>query len=190
MDLIEKTNSLAELEAICRSCAFCPLAGARQNVVFGEGSGEAGIFMLGEAPGAKEDQLGRPFVGRAGDILNQALGRASLERDEVFITGSVKCRPPGNRNPHRGEIAACRPYLDQQLALLRPRIVICMGLVAVQNLIAERSRLAEMRGHFFDGPFYRIMPTYHPAAVLRGVVAADFLIEDIRAAAFEAGLSR
>ncbi len=190
MDLIEKTNNLAELEMLCRRCALCPLAGTRQNVVFGQGSGETGIFMLGEAPGAKEDQLGQPFVGRAGDVLNLALGRAGLDRDQVFITGSVKCRPPRNRNPHRDEIAACRAYLDRQLKLLASRVVVCMGLVAVQNLLSIKPRLADIRGKLFDGPSCRLLPTYHPAAVLRGSAPMEALVEDFRLAAFEAGLTR
>ncbi|NLM22959.1 MAG: uracil-DNA glycosylase, partial [Firmicutes bacterium] len=105
---------------------------SRQSVVFGEGNPAAKIFLLGEAPGAQEDACGRPFVGRAGKVLDQLLSAAGLTRQDVFITGSVKCRPPKNRNPYRSELAACRPWLEKQLALIKPQVVVCLGLVAVQ----------------------------------------------------------
>jgi len=188
--LVEEAKNIAELEAICRNCELCPLAETRQNVVFGEGSGQAGIFLLGEAPGAKEDQIGRPFVGRAGNILNRALDQSGLIREDVFITGSVKCRPPRNRNPHQGEIEACRAFLERQLTLLRPKIVICMGLVSIRNLLGLHSRLAEIRGRFFETPSFRVLPTYHPAAILRGTADASCLAEDFKTAAFEVKLNQ
>jgi DNA polymerase len=175
---IEEALSLDDLKNICLHCKNCGLADTRRNVVFGEGRANADIFLLGEAPGAHEDETGRPFVGRAGELLNRLLAAAGLERDHVFITGSAKCRPPKNRNPYRNELAACYPYLECQLALIRPKVVVCLGLVAVQNLLNTRVKMADVRGCWFEGPNYRILPTYHPAAVLRGTVKQEVLIKD------------
>ena len=179
--LPEHAGNLDELRQICRNCRGCGLAATRQAVVFGEGSHRAKIFLLGEAPGAREDESGRPFVGRAGELLTRLLAGAGLERGDVYITGSLKCRPPRNRNPYRGELAACRPFLEKQLALIRPGTVVCLGLVAVRNMLGPGARLADVRGRWFERNGYRIFPTYHPAAVVRGTVGAETLIEDFRA---------
>jgi uracil-DNA glycosylase len=177
---INTINNLSRLKENCLACSNCGLASTRKNVVFGEGNNQAEIFILGEAPGAREDESGRPFVGRAGDLLTKLMSEGGIAREDVFITGSAKCRPPGNRNPRRSELAACRPYLERQLELIRPKVVVALGLVAVQNILDPKARMADVRGHWFDGPFYRIYPTYHPAAVLRGTVKQNVLIEDFR----------
>ncbi len=173
-------RSLEELREACRQCRACGLAATRQNVVFGEGNSRAKIFLLGEAPGAREDESGRPFVGRAGELLSRLLWQAGLERGDLFITGSIKCRPPRNRNPRRAEMAACRPVLNQQLDLIRPRIIVCLGLVAAQNLLGPGVRMGDVRGQWFQYRGYRVYPTYHPAAVLRHTVSAGLIIEDFR----------
>ena len=181
--MTENISSLEALQRMCKECRNCCLAMSRQSVVFGEGNPAAKIFLLGEAPGAQEDACGRPFVGRAGKVLDQLLAAAGLTRQDVFITGSVKCRPPKNRNPYRSELAACRPWLEKQLALIKPQVVVCLGLVAVQNILEPKAKLAEVRGRWFEGPGYRIYPTYHPAAVLRGTVKAELPAADLKAAA-------
>ncbi len=177
---LELCKTLDELKQLCLSCQSCELAGTRQNVVFGEGPPDAKIFFLGEAPGAKEDETGRPFVGRAGDLLTELMARAGIDRQNVFITGSCKCRPPKNRNPRKSELKACFPYLERQLAIIKPKVVICSGLVAVQNILDSKARMADVRGRWVDLPHYRILPTYHPAAVLRGTVKAELLVEDFQ----------
>ncbi|NLZ93982.1 MAG: uracil-DNA glycosylase [Firmicutes bacterium] len=177
---IEEASSLHELLAISSSCRQCSLGQSRQKLVFGEGNPQADIFLLGEAPGAREDETGRPFVGRAGELLTDLLAQAGLKREDVYITGSCKCRPPKNRNPYKKELTACLPILKQQLVLIKPQVVVCLGLVAVHNLLDPKARLADVRGRWFDGPTYRIFPTYHPAAVLRGTVKAEVLVEDFR----------
>lgn len=183
MALWDNINSLETLQRLCERCRDCSLAMTRQTVVFGEGNPSAKIFLLGEAPGAQEDACGRPFAGRAGEVLDLLLAGAGLTRQDVFITGSVKCRPPKNRNPYRGELAACRPWLEKQLALIKPEIVVCLGLVAVQNILDPKAKLAEVRGRWFEGPGYWIYPTYHPAAVLRSTVSAELPAADLKAAA-------
>lgn len=175
----DKTD-LQALYKECSNCQNCALGATRKNLVFGEGKADAEIFLLGEAPGATEDETGRPFVGRAGELLTEMLSQAGINRQDVYITGSCKCRPPKNRNPHRKELAACRPILLRQLEIVRPRVVVCMGLVAIHNLLDTKARLADVRGHWFDGPGYKIYPTYHPAAVLRGTVKAEVMVEDFR----------
>ena len=178
---LEHIRTLDDLHETCRRCRGCGLAATRQTVVFGEGNRRAKIFFLGEAPGAQEDQSGRPFVGRAGDLLNQLLAAAGIYRADVYITGSLKCRPPRNRNPRRDELVSCRPYLDKQLALIRPEIVVCLGLIAVRNILDPGAKLADVRGRWFERSGYRIFPTYHPAAALRRTVSAALIIEDLRA---------
>lgn len=177
---IELCQTLDELKKSCQSCQSCDLGKTRQHVVFGEGASDAEIFFLGEAPGAREDETGRPFVGRAGDLLTDLLAKAGIDRQRVYITGSCKCRPPKNRNPRKPELNACRPYLQRQLAIIKPKVVICSGLVAVHNILDPKARMLDVRGHWFDSPDYRILPTYHPAAVLRGTVKAEFLVEDFQ----------
>jgi uracil-DNA glycosylase len=182
-EAVEHAGTLDELRLLCLDCRRCGLAAARQFVVFGEGDSQAQIFLLGEAPGAREDESGRPFVGRAGEVLTRLLTGAGLKRRDLFITGSVKCRPPRNRNPQHGELTSCRPFLDRQLALIRPRVVVCLGLVATRQILGPGARLADLRGRLFDGRGYRVLPTYHPAAVLRGVAGEALLAEDLLTAA-------
>lgn len=172
------TTSLEHVKDSYQTCKDCELGETRQALVFGEGPPDAEIFLLGEAPGAKEDETGRPFVGRAGDILTEMLAQAGINRQDVYITGSCKCRPPKNRNPKKKELTACKPILLEQLAAIRPKIVVCMGLVAVHNILDPKARMLDVRGRWFQGDGYLIYATYHPAAVLRGTVKAAVLVED------------
>ncbi|MDZ7860678.1 MAG: uracil-DNA glycosylase [Candidatus Krumholzibacteriota bacterium] len=149
------------------SCARCGLSEKRTNTVFGAGGTSSGIVFLGEAPGKNEDLQGEPFVGRAGKLLDKILRAIDLERDEVFITNILKCRPPGNRDPKEDEISACEPYLRRQLELLNPAVICALGRVAAQNLLRSKTPLGKMRGqiHYYNG--IKTIVTYHPAALLR-----------------------
>ena len=175
---------LADVEQTALSCTRCPLAAGRTTVVFGEGDPGADLMVVGEGPGREEDLQGRPFVGRSGQLLDRLLAEeAGLRRDQVYIANVVKCRPPGNRDPLPEEIAACRPFLDQQVGLIAPRVVVTLGNFATRALLNTSEGITRLRGRSFPfGPAGAVlMPTYHPAAALRGggeVVArmrADFV---------------
>jgi uracil-DNA glycosylase len=180
---ISKAKDLESLREMCECCQQCDLGASRQKVVFGEGNPEASLFFLGEAPGAREDESGRPFVGRAGELLDNMLAEAGLSRNDVYITGSCKCRPPKNRNPKRGELQSCRPWLQKQLELIKPEVVVCLGLVATQNMLGHGVKMAKVHGHWFEQSHFLIYPTYHPAAVLRNSVKPEVLLADLQAVA-------
>lgn len=156
-----------ELEQCVKSCRACGLRRRAKQPVLGEGNLRALLMLVGEAPGAREDELGRPFVGAAGELLNKILQAAGFKREEVYITNVVKCRPPGNRFPTPDEVQACRPYLEIQLKLVNPKIIVCLGALATQVLITPGARITRLRGQWIqkDGIYY--LPTFHPAALLR-----------------------
>ncbi len=170
-----------------RTCTRCPLAAPRINAVPGEGPVPARILFIGEAPGRNEDKQGRPFVGRAGSILDDLLAGIGVARDEVFITNIVKCRPPNNRDPTTAEIEACRPYLERQIALIRPEVIVPLGRFAMRWVLESHGvvpgPIAEMHGTVariqWTGGERTVVPVYHPAATiyrpaLRETLAADF----------------
>src|SRR6516225_236124 len=157
---------LADVEQAASGCTLCALAAGRTNVVFGEGDPHADLMVVGEGPGREEDLQGRPFVGRSGQLLDKLLfEEAGLQRAQVYIANVVKCRPPGNRDPLRYEIAACRPYLEQQLALIEPRVVVTLGNFATRLLLDTSRGITQLRGRSYafgdDGAV--LLPTYHPA---------------------------
>ena len=156
-----------ELRACVTDCTRCALAGSRTNTVFGVGNPDADWMIIGEAPGAEEDRRGEPFVGRAGKLLDQMLLAIGQSREKVFIANILKCRPPNNRDPKPDEAAACRDYLEQQIALVRPKIVLAVGRIAAQNLLGSDEPVGRMRGrpHELDG--IPLVVTYHPAYLLR-----------------------
>ena len=156
-----------ELRACVTECTRCALAGSRTNTVFGVGNPDADWMIIGEAPGAEEDRRGEPFVGRAGKLLDQMLLAIGQSREKVFIANILKCRPPNNRDPKPDEAAACRDYLEQQIALVRPKIVLAVGRIAAQNLLGSDEPVGRMRGrpHELDG--IPLVVTYHPAYLLR-----------------------
>ena len=160
------------------SCQLCDLCKNRINAVPGAGPCPAEIMLIGEAPGAKEDLTGKPFVGRAGKLLDEALAEAGLEREEVFITSVVKCRPPDNRRPKKKEIEACHPYLKGQMEMLSPKTVCLMGNVACQAVLG-RQGVTTLRGQIFQD---RFLVTFHPAAVLRNKNLREAFISDLKAA--------
>src|SRR5215510_4831770 len=175
--------SLDALREEALACARCPLAGTRTQVVFGVGDPNADLMFVGEGPGAEEDKQGIPFVGRAGQLLTRLIEGIGLTRDQVYIANVVKCRPPGNRDPQPEEIEACRPYLEGQLDFLQPRVVVTLGNFATKLLLETKEGITKLRGREFP---YRddavLIPTFHPAAVLRGggtalaQVRGDFVV--------------
>lgn len=162
-------DGLGALAAEASSCTRCKLAEGRTNVVFGIGASDARLLFVGEGPGAEEDAQGLPFVGRSGKLLDQLLfEELGIRRDVCYIANVVKCRPPGNRDPQPDEIAACRPYLEQQIELIRPAVVVTLGKFAAQVLLETTEGIGTLRGR--EHPFRTgvLIPTYHPAYVLRG----------------------
>ena len=163
-----------ELATAASTCTKCPLAETRTQVVFGVGNPHAGLVFVGEGPGAEEDRQGIPFVGRAGQLLTRLIEGIGLTRDDVYICNVVKCRPPGNRDPLPAEIEACRPYLEAQLDFLDPRVVVTLGNFATRLLLGTKQGITKLRGMEFPYRDERavLIPTLHPAAVLRNGGAA------------------
>jgi DNA polymerase len=164
---LSAVKHLSELQALVERCTLCDLSKTRNRVVFGEGNTKPLLMIIGEAPGREEDLKGRPFVGRSGELLTKMLRAVSLDRNEVFITSVIKCRPPGNRTPHRDEISTCMPYLRRQITLLSPRLIMCLGGVAAQSLLKNKKPLSGLREKFYDYHGITVMVTYHPAYLLR-----------------------
>ncbi|MGQ0659092.1 MAG: uracil-DNA glycosylase [Chromatiales bacterium] len=158
-----------ELERTVKPCTRCPLHQGRTQTVFGVGNRRAEWMIIGEAPGAEEDRQGEPFVGRAGQLLNSMLAAIGLKREEVYIANILKCRPPGNRDPKPEEESACRDYLERQIRLVRPRIILAVGRIAAQNLMRVDTPIGKMRGRVYEYQELRIpvVITYHPAYLLR-----------------------
>ena len=163
----ERASELAALAAAAAGCTRCRLSEGRTKVVFGTGNPAAELMFVGEGPGAEEDRRGLPFVGAAGELLNRIIQAIEKTRDEVYIANVVKCRPPGNRDPQPDEVATCRGYLDRQIALVRPRVLVALGRVAAQTLLGNASPIGRMRGQWFKVQGIPTMVTYHPAALLR-----------------------
>jgi uracil-DNA glycosylase family 4 len=156
-----------ELRALALACRSCGLCEGRSQVVFGEGNPNADVLVVGEAPGAEEDRTGRPFVGRAGKLLDLLLASIGLSREAVYICNVLKCRPPGNRNPQPEEIEACSPLLRRQVELVAPRAVLAVGTFAAQTLLGSSVPIGRLRGQAHDFQGVPLVPTYHPAALLR-----------------------
>lgn len=159
----------ATLRAKVAACTRCTLSATRTQTVFGVGNTSAQWLIVGEAPGAEEDRQGEPFVGRAGQLLNSMLRAIGLAREQVFIANVLKCRPPGNRDPSANEAAECLPYLEQQIALIKPKIMLAVGRIAAQNLLGTEKTLGSLRQqtHRFGGSQVPLVVTYHPAYLLR-----------------------
>ncbi len=174
----EMPDPLAHLAERIRACTRCPLHQARTRAVPGEGPPHPRVMLIGEAPGFYEDRSGRPFVGAAGKFLNALLARAGLSREDVFITNIVKCRPPGNRDPLPAEVEACKPYLEEQIRLLDPRVIVTLGRFAMAYFLPQ-ARISRVHGQPFQVGERWVVPMYHPAAglyreALRPVIEADF----------------
>lgn len=169
-DLFETFGTLDSLDALARSvssCTRCPLHSAAKNPVPGEGNPSAGLMVVGEAPGATEDEQGRPFVGAAGQLLTKILAAVDLKREDVFICNVLKHRPPGNRNPLPDEVTACSPYLFRQFELIRPKAILALGTFAAQTLLQTKLAIGKLRSHVHRFHGVPLIVTYHPAALLR-----------------------
>ena len=164
----------------CKSCRACSLGDTRHNLVFGVGNEQAEVMLIGEGPGEQEDLKGIPFVGPAGKLLDDMLEMIDLDRSKVYIANIVKCRPPRNRDPLNVEQEACRPWLDRQIALVDPKIIVCLGRIAAMSLIKEDFRITREHGRWFDLGSRRIMATYHPSALLRDVDKRPEAFMDLR----------
>lgn len=173
-------NSLEEIDARVRACTDCPLSEGRTHAVPGEGANDARIIFIGEAPGYQEDQQGRPFVGPAGRFLDQLLEGIGLKREDVFIANMIKCRPPNNRDPLPTEVASCTKYLDRQIELLHPDLIVTLGRYAMNKYFPKES-ISRVRGRVRNKDGQRILPLLHPAAALHQASLRESIEQDFRA---------
>jgi uracil-DNA glycosylase len=162
------TRTLADVAAEAATCTRCRLANGRTQVVFGSGSPDADLMFIGEGPGFHEDKQGLPFVGAAGQLLNRMLGEIGLTRDEVYIANTVKCRPPGNRDPQPDELEACTPWLIEQISSIQPLVIVTLGNFATKFVLNTQTGITRLRGQTHDWHGRVVIPTFHPAAILRG----------------------
>jgi uracil-DNA glycosylase len=184
MDAEARRMALVDVYNQASVCEKCPLSETRDRVVFGSGNADADLMFVGEAPGAEEDRQGLPFVGRAGAFLTELLEEIGLRREDIFIANVLKCRPPGNRDPQPEEIDSCRPYLEQQVELIQPRVIGTLGNFATKLLTANQTGITKVRGtaqeHLIGGRDLYLLPLFHPAAGLRTPRVAEQLREDFR----------
>jgi len=176
----EKTEKLKELEEEVRQCTKCGLCKGRTNVVFGTGDADADLMFVGEAPGYYEDMQGEPFVGRAGQLLTKIIESIGLKRSESYIANILKCRPPENRNPTVNEIILCKPHLIKQIEIIRPKIICALGTFAAQTLLDTKESIGKLRGTFHDFQGTKLLPTYHPAYLLRNPNDKKKVWEDMK----------
>jgi DNA polymerase len=180
-ETFHSAKSLEELNSLICNCMKCQLGDTRKNFVFGTGNPNAEVLILGEGPGAEEDEQGLPFVGRAGKLLNDILKAIKFERNDVYIANIVKCRPPGNRTPSPAEMEMCMPYLKKQIELVNPKLILCVGLTAAHGLLLNKDSLTSLRGKVFEYEGRKVMVTYHPAALLRNPNWKRGCWEDVQA---------
>lgn len=174
--------ALEKLKKEVENCNKCALAKTRNKVVFGEGNPDALIVFVGEAPGEEEDLQGRPFVGRAGELLTNAIESANvlgIKRSDVYICNVVKCRPPNNRDPLPKEIASCQIYLSAQLKIIKPQIICALGKFAAQTLLQTKEKISSLRGKFYTYQGIKLLPTYHPALLLYNPAYKKEFLEDM-----------
>jgi DNA polymerase len=182
-------TSLDALRAHIGDCRRCKLAGGRTTLVFGVGSAAADLMFIGEGPGHDEDVRGEPFVGRAGQLLTEIITKGmKLRREDVYIANVVKCRPPNNRNPEADEIASCMPFLQRQVDLVAPRVIVALGTFAAQTLLGVRTPITRLRGVWHDYRGIKVMPTFHPAYLLRTPGDKRLVWADIKLVMAELGL--
>jgi DNA polymerase len=178
-----KAVSLITLEAIRKElgdCKRCKLHSGRRNIVFGTGNKNARLLFVGEGPGRDEDIKGEPFVGKAGQLLTRIINAINLNREEVYIANIIKCRPPGNRNPEPDEIKACEPFLTKQIQAIKPEIICALGAFAAQTLLKTDEKISKLRGRFHSYHRIKLIPTYHPAFLLRNPNFKRFVWEDMQ----------
>ncbi len=182
-DTVDRETALTELREEARACQRCSLFSTRTQVVFGEGNPWASLMFVGEGPGADEDATGRPFVGRAGELLTRMITAMGYERPDVYIANIVKCRPPGNRVPEEIERRSCLPFLHRQISLVAPKAIVLLGQTAAVSLLAHTTGIKKIRGkesRMKEHPEIRVMPTYHPAYLLRNPSAKGEVWEDLK----------
>jgi DNA polymerase len=159
--------SLADIRADLGECTRCKLHGTRNKIVFGNGAEDASLMFVGEAPGADEDRIGDPFVGRAGELLDRMIAAMGWSRETVYVSNVLQCRPPGNRTPEPAEVASCQPFLWAKIGVIRPRVVVALGRPAANTLLGRDAPISALRGRFHDHRGVKVMPTFHPAFLLR-----------------------
>jgi uracil-DNA glycosylase len=176
----EPNDLLAELEQIVTACEKCRLSTTRTQVVYGVGNPNADLMFIGEAPGRDEDVQGKPFVGRAGQLLTDIIKAMQLTRDDVYIANVIKCRPPENRNPEPDELEQCRPYIRRQVELIQPKVIVTLGRFALQSLTEKGYAISSARGQWLEWNGIKVMPTYHPAYLLRNPAAKKDVWADMK----------
>ena len=181
------TTEWDELERIATACTKCRLAGTRTQVVYGVGNPNADLMFIGEAPGRDEDLQGKPFVGRAGALLTDIIKAMKLTRDDVYIANVIKCRPPENRNPEPDELDACRPFIRRQIELIKPKVIVTLGRFALQSLMEKGFSITAARGSWLEYNGVKVMPTYHPAYLLRNPAAKKDVWQDMKKVMTELG---
>jgi DNA polymerase len=186
---LSKTRNLEEISKVIGDCKRCKLCSDRTNIVFGVGNKNADLMFIGEGPGRDEDAQGVPFVGRAGQLLTKIIEAMKISRDDVYIANIVKCRPPGNRNPEPDEVTACMPFLIRQAQLIKPKVIVCLGSVASQNLLGVETKITSLRGNFTSWQNIPVMPTYHPAFLLRNPNMKKPVWEDMQKVMEKLGVS-
>lgn len=187
---IPPAEQLAQLSTRVAACTRCQeLASTRTQTVFGVGNPQAEVMFIGEAPGADEDRLGEPFVGKAGQLLTKIIEACGWQRSELYICNILRCRPPGNRNPTAEEAQNCREYLDRQIAIVSPSYIVCWGSVAAQNLLNVDTSIGRLRGKFFEYNTAKVLCTYHPSYLLRNPSAKKPVWEDMKKLLGEMGLT-
>jgi len=180
-DGVKAVADLTRIREVIGDCRRCKLETTRTNIVFGEGNASPEIVFVGEGPGYDEDQQGRPFVGRAGKLLDRIIAAMGLSRGDVYICNIVKCRPPNNRNPEKDEIDICSQFLLSQLKVLNPKVICALGRIASSHLLGFQAPMGRMRGRFYEFKGYNVRPTYHPAALLRNPAYRRPVWEDMQA---------
>ncbi len=173
-------DRLLAIRAEIGDCTRCKLHTGRTNLVFGVGNPDAALMFIGEGPGADEDEQGEPFVGRAGQLLTQIIKAMGFAREDVYIANVVKCRPPGNRNPEPDEIAQCSPFLQAQIASIKPKVIVALGKFAAQTLLATETPISRLRGRFHEMGDTVVMPTFHPSYLLRNPASKRDVWEDMK----------
>ncbi len=163
----DRVSALMKLREEIGDCKRCKLSKQRKNIVFGEGNPEASLMFIGEAPGSEEDIQGRPFVGEAGQLLNRLIIKMGFKREEVYIANIVKCRPPFNRDPEEDEIKTCFPFLERQIEVISPSVIVSLGRISAWTLLRTKIPITRLRGKFYDYKGIPLMPTFHPAYLLR-----------------------
>jgi uracil-DNA glycosylase family 4 len=186
----DAVSLLADLGRIAAVCEKCGLAKTRTNVVYGVGSPTADLMFIGEAPGRDEDLKGEPFVGRAGQLLTDIIKAMSLTREQVYIANVIKCRPPENRDPEPDEVEACRPYIRRQIELIQPKVIVTLGRIALQALTGKAYGITSIRGQWLEYDGVKLMPTLHPAYLLRTPSAKKDVWNDMKKVMAELGMDR